>query len=459
MFFLLFIPLTANAATCPAGRYLLQDECMICPETDEQGQGYYCPGDDQKHACPSPFTATRTDGVTSVEGCYIKLTQCVGGHVLPEPAYIGCTGNGGSHWDNRTCQLGLGDYITQRGHSITNGGGIYTRKTYANPTNDASGNLDFGWFFVHNEGYHLEMAPIFAEHPAPPSHPNIIYPKSFNIVCVPNSVPCNTFRNFTAYEDDGVTFNSSNPEHVAQFNTVFSAPPEDVEIGSITIHGTNCPVQSDIQNNAEWDVEQNKWDVHDCKCVNSTEHELSDRNCIGYGYQNADTSKDVFTIQENVIYDTAINDDDSYCIRCKLDTSTTKYFVADKDLYHEGYDSNTKKVSECQAAWASSPTPDYRRKGRYRVPLRPNYCNSTENWKNGTNAPGTELEANPCPRVACTAVGTTTSDLLPIKEASTPISQICVYGSETTICDTDGETCIPLQDVGSLPLSGWEMLP
>ncbi len=452
LFFLLFIPLTANAATCPAGRYLLQDECMICPETDEQGQGYYCPGDDQKHACPAPFTATQTTGATSWTDCRIKVDTCTDGHHVADTLYIKC-----NSWSNSTsCSINFGDYTPQRSDAII-GGITYDRWAWPTPTSNASG-LDNLYYFIE-EGYHLELQQSFSATPTPAPHTGDVGPISFNIVCVPNSVPCDTFRNFTDYEEAGETFDIGNSIHVAQFNTVFSAPPEDVEIGSVTIHGTNCPVGSTIQNNAEWDVEQNKWDVHDCRCVNSTEHELTDKNCIGYGFQDADTSKDVFTIQENVIYDTEINDDDSYCIRCIQDTTTTKYFVANKDLYHEGYDSNTKKVSECQAASTSSSTIDYRRKGRYRVPLRPNYCNSTTNWVNGNNAPGTELEANPCPRVACTAIGTTTSELLPIKEADTPISQICVYGSETRICDTDGETCIPLQDVGSLPLSGWEMLP
>ena len=45
--FALLLPLSANAATCSAGYYLNNGVCTTC-STD----GYYCPGDDTRHACP-----------------------------------------------------------------------------------------------------------------------------------------------------------------------------------------------------------------------------------------------------------------------------------------------------------------------------------------------------------------------------------------------------------------------
>lgn len=75
LFILLLIPLTANAVACPAGKYNFNENCVECEQTNNNGQGYYCPGDGTCADtgglcdCPSDFPFS-TVGNDSENNCY-----------------------------------------------------------------------------------------------------------------------------------------------------------------------------------------------------------------------------------------------------------------------------------------------------------------------------------------------------------------------------------------------------
>lgn len=61
---------TANAATCPAGYYLKNNECIICTETS--GSRYYCPGDDLQHTCPTDTLIA--DSMADIVGTIVSFS-------------------------------------------------------------------------------------------------------------------------------------------------------------------------------------------------------------------------------------------------------------------------------------------------------------------------------------------------------------------------------------------------
>ena len=56
-----------DSFVCESGHYLknslFSDECVECEE------GYYCPGDDERHPCPIEGTTTRGKGSTTRYEC------------------------------------------------------------------------------------------------------------------------------------------------------------------------------------------------------------------------------------------------------------------------------------------------------------------------------------------------------------------------------------------------------
>ena len=405
----------SECAVCPSGRY--------CPRQSDQNNGVaYC--------CPPPFTATETTGATSWTNCRIKVTECEDGHTLSTPRYIECPQWNNTHTACTTVGVSVPTYEVQRNPNESGHPKIALEWTYFLRISGYS----YAMYDVPPEnGYHWETHLIYSPYQTGMDHWNNWLSTGFNIVCVPNKITCETFRNF--------------PDDSTQ---AVGAPIETTHFGnnSYDTIGTYCPNDATFPYDpdnvfAQWvpgdEYEPGHWDVSRCRCEMTSV--LDGANCYGYGYKNADvTTGDPYTVHsiyENVIYQDDLNNA-SYCTRCLEDTDSIKYFV------EYGYDSTEHKVAFCNSTYEAA---QFRKKGRY---LR-HSCSTA--WENPTS-----LTSNPCPRVACTAVGTTTNELLPIQN-NTPIEQICVYGSETRICDTDGETCIPLQDVGSLPLSGWEMLP
>lgn len=456
IFLFLLIPLTANAVvTCEyeqesqckshAGcEWYNNTYCRKCPAPDsETGQGYYCTNG-VKRNCPEPFINS-IEGATGIHECH-KTISCGGTNV----------------------ELSCSD-LTAQGCPTPRDDGDYSVQWRYSPDLNPNAWLNkkaFLWLDSDRvyptadlpNGYHIEAHPKYIANTIHVGGEWSLIENSVDFECVPNSRPCADFNADDTFPPvDCSQHNGSAPDCSATQGCGWVQYDQSTykcffinDIGVFPKSVTKC-TNGTISGNAIWiskDDDDNHlgygyWDVSGCYCNNASGTELFDERCYGSSTFHVDRSGAAVTIvhttKEHIIFDNE-EPEELTCARCFEDgrIQGEKYFTKTGDGYENG------KVSHCKVAAGNY----FSQRGYYRNPAHTGYCGGATDW--------TDLSDNPCPRVACNDVGTTTNELLPIKEDTTPIEQICVYGDQTQICDGDGSHCVTLQSQGSL--TDWEML-
>lgn len=381
-----------NATNCNnvAGCFYETDwaECHECLQNN------YCnSGDSTPTPCPSPFNATKGTGAGSVSECYIKIDKDVDNTSIDSPIYVACPAD---KWlmnsNNFFCYISDCDsYSVQR-----------------NPNESAHGKIayDLAKCLMDSEfinstipiqetapnGYHFEEKPLYSPYTSGQSWIS----DSFEIVLVPNEMPCYTFRKFP---ENNTPYGYIDAVNAPLETTTFTGNSDQTQ-------GTNCPDGATISGNATW-VENSDshgyWNISQCKCQ-ITNQEISDAKCYGSSFRSADTNYTVHTIYENIIFtNTSTN---TTCQRCLRDDSNHKYYVPD-------YGFSGGVVTAC----TDSPA----QKGRYRDGSYGG-CNIDSEWGN--------LQGNPCSYKKCPAGKT--SEGLPIGVDG------CTYSPQTKFCDAKG---------------------
>ena len=139
LLFVLMVPFVAHAATCDAGKYLENGACVGCGI-----DGYYCPGDDTRHACPDAPLVFNFDA--SFGGYAVNVIKNSWGCSTPS---------------NVTCCGVYGDWVSERA-------GGYFSSSYNQSSNRYETNVYLyytaftGWYLTNvtswSPSYHDSIA-------------------------------------------------------------------------------------------------------------------------------------------------------------------------------------------------------------------------------------------------------------------------------------------------------------